>query len=320
MRLLVKQNSSVRRVANVEITQHDGSIILSLVRSGTNQCGWSGDSTGNGFEIVHYAEPKSKTKRITIHASGRVNYHIDANPGINFIPCLLDLVDAVPIAVYLVPEIAALDSVDDTQSDDHVINLDARLIGSFGFKFYAIPFNMTPLANEIWRFIVEGHYGLACVLLPSPLTLPWPRVPLKSFSIVRPTSLLPQQATPEDQAFIRFQALMHMNQVRKMLASSEIKDQELEEIADAIVRNGRGIQGPNNIGIWEVVCNVPMRTRPELIVNFSDTRYHAQMIDMTPLDKRLDKVRVRFKVYDQQATRWVKHPVEILRVFLNAEL
>lgn len=63
-----------------------------------------------------------------------------------------------------------------------------------------------------------------------------------------------------------------------------------------------------------------MRIRPELVVEFSDARYRAEMIDMTSLDKRLEKVRVRFRVYDQQATRWVKQPVEILRAFLDAEL
>jgi len=63
-----------------------------------------------------------------------------------------------------------------------------------------------------------------------------------------------------------------------------------------------------------------MIVRPALVVQFSDPRYRAEMIDITSVDKRLEKVRVRFKVYDQRATSWVKNSVEILRAFLDAEL
>ena len=113
---------------------------------------------------------------------------------------------------------------------------------------------------------------------------------------------------------------MHANQVRQVLASSVIPEQVHDQIVAETVREGRGIQGPNNEGIWEIACNVPMRIRPELVVEFSDPQYRAELIDMTSLDKRLEKVRVRFRVYDQQATRWVKQHVEIRRAFLDAEL
>ena len=52
-RLLVNFDGVVRRVASVEIAHHDGSINLSLVRSGTNQFGWTCDSTRAGFEMIH---------------------------------------------------------------------------------------------------------------------------------------------------------------------------------------------------------------------------------------------------------------------------
>ena len=319
-RLLVNFDGVVRRVANVEIAQHDGSINLSLVRSGTNQFGWSCDSTRASFEMIQYAEPKPKTKRITIHASGRVNYHVEANPGINFIPCLLDLTDAAPVVAYVIPDMAALDLADSIRPDDHIVELEAALAGSLGFEFSAIPVSLPSLPGEIWRFIIEGHYGLACVLVSSNLYPVRPGVPPEAFSVIRPSSILSQQSIPEEQAFIRFQELMHANQVRQALASAAIPEQVHDQIVSEAVTVGRGIQGPNNEGIWEIVCNVPMRIRPELVVEFSDPRYRAELIDMTSLDKRLEKVRVRFRVYDQQATRWIKQPVEIRRAFLNAEL
>ena len=310
----------MRRVANIDIANRDGSVTLALARSGLNVSGWQWDSGRAEFDVIAYVEPMPKTKRITIHTSGRVNFHGSPNPGINFIPCLLDLTGAVPIVAYVIPVVAALDSVDNIRPDDHVVELDGATAGSFGFEFSAIPASLPSLPGEIWRFIIEGHYGLACVLVSGDLYPARPGVPSEAFSVIRPPSMLPQLSIPEEQAFIRFQELMHANQVRQALASSVIPEQVHDQIVADTVREGRGIQGPNNEGTWEIVCNVPMRIRPELVVEFSDPRYRAEVIDMTSLDKRLEKVRVRFRVYDQQATRWVKQAVEIRRAFLDAEL
>ena len=76
IRLLVKFGSTVRRVANVDIANHDGSINLSLVRAGTNGYGWVWNPSRSDFDKVEYADPKPKTKRITIHTSGRVNIYL----------------------------------------------------------------------------------------------------------------------------------------------------------------------------------------------------------------------------------------------------
>jgi hypothetical protein len=320
LRLLVKFGSTVRRVANVDIANHDGSINLSLVRAGTNGYGWTWDSSRSDFDKVEYAEPKPKTKRITIHTSGRVNYHVSPNSGVNFIPCLLDLTEAVPFVAYVIPAVTALDLAGNMRSGDHIVELDDGSEGALGFEFFVLPFNVPPLPGEIWRFIVEGRYGLACVLVSGALFPIRPGVPAESFSVIRPSSLLPKQSIPEEQAFIRFQELMHANQVRQALMSSEIPEHTHDQIVEETVMVGRGIQGPNNEGVWEVVCNVPMRIRPALVVQFLDPRYRAEMIDVTSTDKRLEKVRIRFKVYDQQAKKWVKHPVEILKAFLDAEL
>ena len=134
-RLLIKFNGVVRRVANVDIGNHDGSINLSLVRAGTADFGWASDSALGVFNRVQYAEPNSRTKRITVHTSGRVNFHGAPNPGINFIPCLLDLAEAAPIVGYVIPAVVALDSIDNIRTDDHVVELAGDSAGSRGFEF-----------------------------------------------------------------------------------------------------------------------------------------------------------------------------------------
>ena len=287
MRLLVDRDGMLRRVANIDIAKHDGSVTLALVRSGFNVSGWQWDSGRAEFDVIAYVEPTPKTKRITIHTSGRVNFHGSLNPGVNFIPCLLDLTGAVPIVAYVIPAAAALDLVENIRPDDHVVELDGATAGSFGFEFSAIPASLPSLPGEIWRYIIEGHYGLACVLVSGDLYPARPGVPPEAFSVIRPPSMLPQLSIPEEQAFIRFQDLMHANQVRQALATSAIPEHVHDHIVAETVREGRGIQGPNNEGTWEIVCNVPMRIRPELVVEFSDPRYRAEMIDMTSLDARL---------------------------------
>jgi hypothetical protein len=320
MRLLVKHSGVLRRVASIDIAKHDGSINLALVRSGFNLSGWCWDSTCSGHTIVEYDEPKSKTRRVTVHTSGRVNFHCSSNPGIIFIPCLLDIVETVALCAYIVPRVERLDSIEASSSNDHVIELDDGFEGKLVFEFVVVPSDSPLIGEEVWRCIIEGRYGLVCRLF-SRVEIEAPNeVPPEAFTLIRPSSILPEQQIPEDIAFIRFQQLMHENQVKQALLSSAIPRHTHEALIKEIVGNGRGIQGPNNEGVWEVVCSVPMRIRPKLIVEFLDQRYQSELIDITPTDRRLEKVRVRFKVYDQVEKKWIKHPVDIVKAFLDAEL
>lgn len=319
-RLLIKHRDILRRVATVDIAKHDGSINLALVREGSNTFGWHGDSVSPDFKTVAYDEPKEKTKRVTVHTSGRVNFKNTVNPGVIFIPCLLDLTEAVALCAYIIPSVDRLDPIEANSADDFVITLDDGFNDRLGFEFFVVPQHVAVIAEEVWRFIVEGRYGLACRLFLGAEPEFLKGVPVEAFTLLRPTSLLPEQQIPEDIAFIRFQELMHENQVKQALARSPIPAHDHEITIHNIVRNGRGIQGPNKEGIWEIVCSVPMRIRPKLIVVFAEQRYRAEMIDITKTDRRLEKVRVRFKVYDQAGNKWIKHQVEIIEAFLDAEL
>ncbi|KAG0161813.1 hypothetical protein DFQ30_005423, partial [Apophysomyces sp. BC1015] len=97
------------------------------------------DSGRADFEAIAYSEPKPKTKWISVHTSGRVNFHGLLSLAVNFIPCLLDLTAAVPIVAYVVPAAAAFDLAGNIRADDHVVELDSASAGSLGFEFSAIP-------------------------------------------------------------------------------------------------------------------------------------------------------------------------------------
>lgn len=320
MRLIFKLGKVFRKIASINISKHDGSINLALVRSGFNTSGWKWNSSLSIFEAVQYAEPQEKTKKITIHTSGRINYHMQRSPSVNFIPCLLDLTEAVTVVSYYIPTITILDTADSTRIDDYIFELAEISTESCIIEFYAVSLKSPQLPGEAWRGIIENSYGLACVIIFGDSYPLLANLPLNAFTVMMPSTLLPQQAIPEDLAFIRFQKLMYENQVRKDLASSTIPVNEHDKLAEKIISCGRGIQGPNNDGVWEIVCSVPMRIQPKLDVQFSDSRYRAEIKYMERIDNRLEKVRVRFKVYDQQVGNWVKHSVEITSATLDAEL
>lgn len=321
-RLLVSQSGVVRRVATVAVAEHDGSISLTLVRNGENAGGWTWASGDEQAQTVAFSSPLPKSKEFTIHTSGRVNFKGGVNPGTIFIPCLLDLKLPVPVLSYIVPSVDALDVFGGNAagSDNTVVNLHESVVGRVAFEFYAIPSTAESLSGEVWRFIVEGCYGLACSLVQADGFQMLEGAPTEAFTVVRPVSALPSQAVSEPEAYLRFQQLMHANQVRKALVASPIPTSEHEQVLAAVVSQGRGIQGPSTKGVWEIVCNVPMRDRPRLVVRFAEPHHQAEAIEYKSIDLRLQCVRVRFHVRDFRSGSLVKQPVEILDAFLDSEL
>ena len=317
--LLVQQFGAARGLATLRISKHDGSLILSLVRAGRSASGWRWSPNCAAMEAVDFESPVPKTKKVTIHTSGAVNVHDVATPGRTFIPCLLDLTEPVLVIGYVVPSISALDIAQVTNGD-HIIFFPSPICNKIAFEFYAIPADAPTLPGESWRFVVEGRYGLACtVAFGSAVAVPT-GTPDEAFTTYRVPSLIPAQAIREDQVFIRFQQLMHSNQVSEALNKSAIPKELHAKIIQSSVESGRGIQGPNPDGVWEIVCNVQMHRKPELTVVFRDPRFKAELVDLKPSDNRLEKVRVRFKVLDLTSNSYVKTTVEVLSISLNAEL
>lgn len=224
------------------------------------------------------------------------------------------------VIAYVVPSAEALDTADALKAGDHVVEVGDDFSGRLGFEFFAVPKSAPNLPGEVWRFIVEGKYGLVCTMFPGDQIPLRSGVPGDSFTLVRTSSPLQHQAIPEEVAYLRFQQLMHANQVKSALDKAGISTDEHARIVEATVRGGRGIQGPTPQGIWEIVCSVPMRICPVLEVKFEDDRYKAELVDVTSIDRRLETVRVRFKVLDQTTGNWIKKPVRILSAALHAEL
>lgn len=322
-RLLLKHVGILRYLASIKAT-NDGSILLNLVRDGVNESGWecAGSPAGQTpVQKVDFESPKEKTKKITIHTSGRVNYHYrDGNEKTVFMPCLLDLTVPVPIVSYTVPGAEFLDAAEAFGATDWVFENANEIVGYLTFEFFVVPATLPSLAGEISRLIIERHYGVACVMVVGDAGTLQEGVPREAFTTRQPTAGLPAQAIAEDVAFLRFERIKYANAVRDVILefpnASELKDEVIEEI----VAKGPGLFAPNGEGVWTVICSVLKAVKPKLIVTFAAPRYKAEPVDLGQADGRLEKARVRFKVYDQQEKRWIKHPVEIISVELDARL
>ena len=322
-RLLLEHGGNLRHLASIEAT-HDGSISLALVRQGDNDFGWEAGGSSEGctpFQKVDFEAPRARTKRITIHTSGRVNYHYQTGAGRTvFTPCLLDITQQVPIVAYVVPKVESLNLVAELRTTDHVVNLSSEVTGHQTFEFSVLPAKLAGLPGEISRSIIEGCYGLACVMISGDVRTLEHGAPLEAFTTLHLTKGLPSQTVAEDVVYLRFKRLMHANAVRDAVLKLPNDSRPKDDVIEAVVERGPGLLAPNSDGVWTMICAVPMRIKPELVVTFADHRYKAELVDFAPTDRRLEKVRVRFKVYDQQEKKWVKHALEIISVELHAEL
>jgi hypothetical protein len=312
-RILLRREGVLKQLASINVT-HDGSLRLSLVRDGTSDKNWTFQSNHPApKEVDRIAQ---KTKEISIHTSGRINYHFD-NAVSRFIPALMDLEVPIKIVGYRVPSFDLLDLAITTRQDDTVIEIPPDCGGVIQFHFFMIAAATPILDDELTRFGVEGLYALACVNTTNSVKPLPPGVPERAFTTCRPIDSLSGQAISEQTAFIRFKRAMFANDVRAAVASSE--EPIPEGLIEAAIAAGPGLYPPNREGVWTIVTTVEMRLAPKLRIKFDTEGLTAEIVELRPNDTRLATVRVRFRVRDSSGD-YVKGVVPIRSIELDAEL
>jgi hypothetical protein len=288
-RLLLEQAGVRRQLANIKLL-HDGSIVLSLVRRGAGSPRWQWEATPSSQGPVFESEPADgKTKKISIHTTGRVNYHFAED--VRFLPCLLDLDQADWIVTYVVPSVARLDEVTGVRSDDACVSVPDDLVTALTFEFFVVPILLNPLNNELGRFGVEGLYALAWTA-DARVPIARPEVPAEAFTTAHPKApRLPSLAIPEEVAYLRFRKTMYARDVVAAVENSPDRDQITLEHIEAAILQGPGLFPPNSDGVWTIVTSVPMRIAPKLIIQFEDPHLKAEVVDFRPADVRLATVR-----------------------------
>ena len=317
-RLILKYKNTLRQLASVNV-EHDGSIILNLIRKGYSESGfvWSCDGTEqSSLETRHSVE--TKTKDITIHTTGRINYKYDGS--IRFIPCLLDLGEQIPIVSYSIPSIDKLDVITAKRQDDFICEFSEARNERLNFNFFVVPAVLPTQPEEQGRFGVEGLFALSWNVHIGDSVITRDDLPNEVFITSRPTTGLKSLTIREEVAYSRFRRAMYANDVISGLNTHPNKDQITAKHIEAMIQIGPGLYPPNINGVWTLITQIPMRITPILRVKFDDARYHAEVVDLRKGDTRLSTVRVRFKVYDKINQTYLKENVGISEIILDSEL
>ena len=317
-RFVLKHQNTLRHLASMTV-EHDGSIVLNLVRKGDSESGfvWSYDGIDQSSLKIRQSVEK-KTKDITIHTTGRINYKYVGL--IRFIPCLLDLEEQIPIVSYSIPSIDKLDMITAQRQDDFICEFAEAQNKRLNFNFFVVPAVLATQPEEQGRFGVEGLYALSWNVQIGEAAITRDDIPNEVFTTITPTTGLKSLTIREEVAYLRFRRAMYANDVISGLNTHPNRDQITAEHIEAMIQSGPGLYPPNTNGVWTLVTQVPMRIAPNLRIKFDDARYHAEVVDLRKGDTRLSTVRVRFKIYDVISKTYVKENVGISEIFLDAEL
>lgn len=292
MRILVQYKVTIRKFVVLESSDRDGSLTLVMRREGTNtsEASWSTKPGGNTPTQTDLEEPRRKSKRVTVHQSGRVNYH--ENGRAIFIEPLTRVTRVVPIYGYRVPALTRLDLHSaEVAEDDVVVDLSDLDDGPVSFSVFIGPKDFVPAGRGIKLAYEDEGYSLAISIDEKPFAVP---------------------GGYED----HFTTLT--------LEAGPFKDQQMEEnqalIAyhQALTRStGEILYRPNGEGIIRLIFSVPMRVAPKFRVELEDP--DLQVMDQDVFrEGRSDKVMLKFKVRNRRTLEFMRREVVIKSIELDA--
>lgn len=278
-----------------ETSDRDGSLSLTIRRDGlsTSRISWSTRPGGEqGPKKTEFDTPRRKNKRITIHQSGRVNYH--ENGSSIFIAPLTQTTQPFPIYRYRVPALDKLDVHDeDAAEEDAVFDLSDLPEGPVSFSVFLGPGDFTPQGLAIkLGYETEGY---SVTVQVDPVTYAVPADLNQHFTTLTPDSgLFPKQQMAEDQAMISYH-------------------QALTGARDAV------LYAPNGEGTIRMIFSVPMRIAPRFRIELVEPELHVSDQDVQR-DGRSEKVMLKFKVRHRKTGQIIRRGVAIKSIELDAEL
>lgn len=261
----------------LETSDRDGSLSLTIRREGvsTSRTAWSTRPEEQERKTTELDPPRPKNKRITIHQSGRVNYHENGNT--IFVAPLTQTTQPFPIYGYRVPALDRLDVHDeDIAEEDAVFDLTDLPEGPVFFSVILGPGDFTSHRRAI-KLGYEAE-GYSMTFQVDPVTFAVPSDLDLHFTTLTPDrGLFPQQQMAECQAMISYhQALMGTQ--------------------DAI------LYAPNGDGVIRMIFSVPMRIAPRYKIELVDPELHVSDQDVMR-DGRSEKVMLKFKVRHRKSGR-----------------
>lgn len=253
---------------------------------------WSMGSGGDEPRTIDFDEPKAKNKKITIHQSGRVNYH--QNGSSIYIAPLTLTATSYQIYGYRVPSLDKLDAHDqEVAAEDLVIDPPGPQEGAVSFSVFVGPASFEPLAPAI-KLVYEAE-GYAVSVQVDPIAFSVPEGLEEHFTTLIPNrGLFATQQMAEDQAMVAWH-------------------QALTGVSGPIVYR------PNGEGVIRVIFGTPMRIAPRLNIELADPELYVSDQDVLR-DARSERVMLKFRVRRRKSGEVVRQAVEIRSIELDAEL
>jgi len=293
MRLLITNAGRRYRFLSIESSTRDGSLSIAVRRDGKSRTTyqWGTRPDEETPVKIELSPERAKNKEITIHQSGRINFH-EIGRSIYVEPLTL-ITKTAWIYRYRVPKISRLTSFDsEPEPEDLEFDLNDLLDEAQSFALFIAPEAVAPDARAI-KLAYLKRYALVIVLEASPYT-PTAEF-LEHFITLKPEiGTVSAQAMTEDQAIIAYHQALH-----------ETK--------------GLVVYGPNGEGVWQVVFAVQMRDAPKVTIELADPALYVDAADIER-DPRVATAMVRFKVRNRTTKAVVKTPVMFSSIELNARL
>ncbi|RDI19070.1 hypothetical protein DFR41_11352 [Pseudacidovorax intermedius] len=294
MRILIRYGSITRKFMVLETSDRDGSLNLTVRREGvsTSRKRWSTNSAGQEQKIIEFSSPRPKNKRITIHQSGRVNYH--ENGKTIFVAPLTQVTQAFALYGYRVPALDRLDLHDEeVAGEDAVFDLPHLPEGPVSFSVILGPVDFSPQGRSIkLEYKAEGY---SITFLVDPVTIAVPSALDLYFTTFTPErGLFLQQQMSEGQALISYH--------QALAATKEIV-----------------LYAPNGEGVIRMIFSAPMRIAPRYKIELMDPEFHVSDQDVMR-DRRSETVMLKFKVRHRKSGQIIRRPIAIKSIELDAEL
>lgn len=290
MRVLLRQNGALRRLANVSLGDRDGSVVLVLPRAGKTIWQQVRVPYQAGQPTVKLAtEEVGKGVKVTLHSSGRLNFGDRRDPV--YVEPIWDLTDPLWIGTYRIPTIGALDQYDAKVTDeDLVVDVPDSWAGPGAFQISLGPVRLGSSGVPTITFLNRLDLAFAWVQIESPYPSELPESFIYSFP-ERGTRAT--QAIPEDEALIRYSRLLYPPGFEYPM-----------------------LDGPNGDGTYRLVFNVPMRDVPRVTIVAKDSNIKAVVSDQQ-VDTRTNKVQVKFRFRGKGG--FIKSPTAFASIELDAE-
>lgn len=294
MRVLIRHKSSLRKFVVVESSDRDGSLAFVMRREGvsTSRAAWSTRPGELEPRQVDFEEPRPKSKRITIHQSGRVNY--PENGRSIFIEPLTLTSRTTCVYGYRVPALEKLVLHPDASGgEDAVFDLSDLGDGPVSFSVFIGPSSLVPPGRAVKLAYDAEGYSLAIAVDAVP-------IPVPTGYEDHFTTLTPERGPFLEQQMAENQAMVSYHQA---LTGT----------------NGIVLYHPNGEGVIRLIFSVPMRIAPKFKIELADQELHVPEQDIKR-DGRSERVMLKFKVRNRRTGQIIRQEVAVKSIELDAEL